>query len=138
MSPSILAYEDDANFRRSAILEAGVLRQDLTPKSTKFYRFLQLILLEHKPLLACFGFMTSQKWLVSRIINLRERWNLIDVGAEDGVLHLARGVEIATTLDHQRVCRGTSLIINSLPLGPYSRTVMTGSWTGPPRHGLRV
>jgi hypothetical protein len=54
----------------------------LTPTSIKFNRFLKLILLEHKPLLACFGFMASQKWLVSGKINLRKRLNLIDVGAE--------------------------------------------------------
>ena len=53
----------------------------LTPTSIKFNRFLKLILLEHKPLLACFGFVTSQKRLVSREINLRKRLNLIDVGA---------------------------------------------------------
>ena len=54
----------------------------LTPTSIKFNRFRKLILLEHKPLLACFGFMTSQKWLVLGKINLRKRLNLIDVGAE--------------------------------------------------------
>ena len=43
-----------------------------------------MILCEHKPLSACFGFMISQKWLVSGKINLRKRLNLIDVGAEDG------------------------------------------------------
>ena len=55
----------------------------LTPESIKFNRVLKLILLEHKPLLACSGFVTSQKWLVSVKIDLRKRLNLIDVGAED-------------------------------------------------------
>ena len=54
----------------------------LTPTSIKFNSFLKFILLEHKPLSACFGFVTSQKWLVSGEINLRKRLNLIDVGAE--------------------------------------------------------
>ena len=56
----------------------------LTPTSIKFNRFLKSILLEHKPLLACFGFVTSPKWLVSGKINLRKRLNLIDVAAECG------------------------------------------------------
>ena len=46
------------------------------PTSIKFNRFLKLILLEHKPLLACFGFVTRQKWLVSRKVNLTKRLNL--------------------------------------------------------------
>ena len=54
----------------------------LTPTSIKFNRFLKLILIDHMPFLACFGFMTSQKWLVSVKINLRKRLNLINVGAE--------------------------------------------------------
>ena len=58
----------------------------LSPTSIKFNRFLKLILIEHKPLLACFGFMTSQKWLVSGNINLRKRLNLIEVGAEARVV----------------------------------------------------
>ena len=62
----------------------GVGHVTLTPESIKFNRFLKLTILEHKPLLACFGFVTSQKWLVSREINLRKRLNLIDVGAEIG------------------------------------------------------
>ena len=41
----------------------------LTPTSIKVSRFLKSILLEHTPLLACFGFMTCQKWLVSGKIN---------------------------------------------------------------------
>ena len=61
----------------------------LTPISIEFNRFIKLILLEHKPLLACFGFVTSQKWLVSRKISLRKRMNLIDVGAELQPLHPA-------------------------------------------------
>ena len=32
--------------------------------SIKSNRFLKLILMEHKTLSACFGFVTSQKWLV--------------------------------------------------------------------------
>ena len=36
----------------------------LTPTSIKFNYFLKLIILEHKPLLTCFGFVKSQKWLV--------------------------------------------------------------------------
>ena len=51
-------------------------------ESIKFNRFLKLILLEHKPLLACFGFLTRQKWLVSREINLRKRLDLIDSGVK--------------------------------------------------------
>ena len=54
----------------------------LTPTSIKFDRFLKLILLEHKPLLACFSFVTRQKWLISKKINSRKRLNSIDVGAE--------------------------------------------------------
>jgi hypothetical protein len=54
----------------------------LTPTSIKFNRFVKLILFEPKPLLACSGLVTSQKWLVSRKFNLRNRLNLIDVGAE--------------------------------------------------------
>ena len=54
----------------------------LTPTSIKFNRFVKLILVDHMPLLACFGFMTSQKWLVSVKINLRKRLNLIDVGVK--------------------------------------------------------
>ena len=54
----------------------------LTPTSIKFNRFVKLILIKPKPLLACFGFVTRQKWLVSRKFNLRKRLNLIDVGAE--------------------------------------------------------
>ena len=54
----------------------------LTPESIKFNRFLKLILLEHKPLLACFGFVTRQKWLVSVKINLRKRLNIIDSGVK--------------------------------------------------------
>jgi len=53
----------------------------LTPELIKFNRFIKLILIEHKPLLACFGFVTSQKWLVSGKISFRKRLNLIDVGA---------------------------------------------------------
>ena len=56
--------------------------QLLTPTSIKFNRFLKMIFHENKPLLACFGFVTSQKWLVSRRINLRKPLNLIDIGAE--------------------------------------------------------
>ena len=56
----------------------------LTPTSIKFDRFLKLILVERQPLLACFGFVTRQKWLVSTKINLRKRLNLIDVGVESG------------------------------------------------------
>ena len=36
------------------------------PTSIKFNRFIKLILLEHKPLLACFGFATRQKWPFSK------------------------------------------------------------------------
>ena len=48
-----------------------ILSQILTPESITFNRFLKLILLEHKPLLACFGFVTRQKWLVSGKINFK-------------------------------------------------------------------
>ena len=54
----------------------------LTPESIKSNRFRKLILLEHKPLLACIGFVTRQKWLVSTNLNLRKRLNLIDSGVE--------------------------------------------------------
>ena len=54
----------------------------LTPASIKFNSFLKSILLENKPLLACFGFVTRQKWLVSTKINFRKRLNLIDVGVK--------------------------------------------------------
>ena len=54
----------------------------LTPTSIEFNRFLKLILLEHKPLLTCFGFVASPEWLVSGKISLRKRLDLIDVGAE--------------------------------------------------------
>jgi hypothetical protein len=63
-------------------LDSGMA--DLTPESIKFNRFLKLILLEHKPLWACFGFVKRQKWLVSRKINLRQVLNLIDSGVKDG------------------------------------------------------
>ena len=54
----------------------------LTPESIQFNHFLRLILLEHKPLWACFGLVTRQRWLVSGKINLRKRFNLIDIGGE--------------------------------------------------------
>ena len=57
----------------------------LTPESIQFNRFLKLIVLEHKPLLACFGFVTRQKWLVSVKLNSRKRLNLIDSGVKSGL-----------------------------------------------------
>ena len=54
----------------------------LTPIPIKNNPFLKLILLEQTPLLTCFGFVTSQKWLVSRRINLRKASFLIDVGVK--------------------------------------------------------
>jgi hypothetical protein len=44
----------------------------LTPIWIKNKPFLKVILLEQTPLLTCFGFVTRQKWLVSRRINLRK------------------------------------------------------------------
>jgi hypothetical protein len=59
----------------------------LTPILIKNHPCLKLILLEQAPLLTCFGFVTRQKWLVSRRINLRKTLILIDVGVKiDGVL----------------------------------------------------
>ena len=52
----------------------------LTPTSILNCPFLKLILLEQTPLLTCF--LTRQKWLVSRRINLRKASSLIDVGVE--------------------------------------------------------
>jgi hypothetical protein len=52
------------------------------PESIKFNSSLKLTLLEHKPLLACFGFVTRQKYLVSRKNDLRKRLNLIDSGVK--------------------------------------------------------
>ena len=54
----------------------------LTPESIKFNRFLKLILPEHKPLLAWFGFVTGQKWRVSMKLVLRKPLNLIDSGVK--------------------------------------------------------
>ena len=45
---------------------------------------LELILLEQTPLLTCFGFVTLQKWRVSRRINLKKTLSLIDVGVKSG------------------------------------------------------
>ena len=59
----------------------------LTPTSIKFIRFLKLVFLERKPLLACFGFVKSPKWLVSTKIKLRKRLNLIDVGVKTEPAH---------------------------------------------------
>jgi hypothetical protein len=75
----------------------------LTPTSIKCNRVLKLILLEHKPLLACFSFVTRQKWLISVKINLRKRLNLIDVGAEvagEVCTHAGQ----ADSLVHQQEC----------------------------------
>ena len=65
-------FSADYSRARCAIQILGVRYKPvplLTPESIKFNRFLKLILLEHKPLLACFGFLRRQKWLVSRKIN---------------------------------------------------------------------
>ena len=59
-------------------------RQILTPEAIYNYCFLQLILYEHTPLLASFGFVKHQKWLVSININLRKRLNSIDSGVKIG------------------------------------------------------
>ena len=56
-----------------------------TPVSIKNNPFLKLILLEQTPLLTCFGFVASQKWLVSRRINLRKALFSIDVGVKISV-----------------------------------------------------
>jgi len=70
----------------------------LTPESIKLNRFLKLILLEHKPCLACFGFVTRQKWLASRNINLRKRFNLIDSGVKSWLPARPLGPETALGL----------------------------------------
>ena len=53
------------------------------------------------PLLTCFGFVTRQKWLIFRRINLRKALVLIDVGVDggDGVaaLGIARGEALPET-----------------------------------------
>ena len=54
----------------------------LTPTSIKSNRLLKLILLENKPLLACFGFVTRQKWLVSTKIDFKKASFLIDIGVK--------------------------------------------------------
>ena len=84
-----LARALSLSFSRSFSLALSLLSRALflsgrylTPTWIRFNRFLKLILLEHKPLLACFGLVTIQKWLVSEKINLRKRLNLINVGAE--------------------------------------------------------
>ena len=59
--------------------------RSLTPTLIKFNRFLKLILIERKPLLACFGFLKRQKWLVATKIDLRKRLNLIDVGVKSAL-----------------------------------------------------
>jgi hypothetical protein len=61
----------------------------LTLESIQFNHFLKLILLEHKLLLACFGFVARQTWIVSRKINVRKRLNLIDSGVKIGLGTLA-------------------------------------------------
>ena len=68
-----------------------------------------MILLEHNPLLACFGFVKSQKWLVSRKINLRKRLNLIDVGADMGRYHEKRDLRCPSTPQVRRGTDGHSL-----------------------------
>ena len=64
----------------------------LTPISIENNRFVKWIFLEQTPLLTCCGFVTSQKWLISRRINSRKRLFLIDVGVKVGafLLQLAR------------------------------------------------
>jgi len=76
-APACCTYQ-----RTSWVQRFGETTPYLTPTSIKLNRFLKMILLENKQLLECFGFVTSQKWLVSREINLRKPLNLIDVGAE--------------------------------------------------------
>ena len=78
MATQVKTLEDARAALRGERVEGTVS----TPTSIKFNRFLKFILLEHKPLLACFGFVTSQKGLVSVKINLRKRLILIDIGAE--------------------------------------------------------
>ena len=56
--------------------------QLVTPISIENNHFLKLILLEQSPLLTCFGFVTRQKWLDSRRINLRKALFSIDVGVK--------------------------------------------------------
>ena len=78
------------------------LLASLTPTSIKFNCFLELILLEHKPPSACFGFVSSQKWLDSTKINLRKRLNLIDIGDKSGP-GVGRGaLELVVFSNHQQ------------------------------------
>ena len=56
--------------------------QLLTPISIKNNPFLKLILPEQTSLLTCFGYVTRQKWLVSRRININKALFLIDVGVK--------------------------------------------------------
>ena len=74
-----------------------------TPQSIKFNRFLKLILLEHKPLLACFGFVTRQKWFVSKQINLRKRLKLIDFRVKSGRGKLSSRSGFDAALDTEKV-----------------------------------
>ena len=59
-----------ANPKRKA--SPGITPASLTPTSIGNNYFLKSILLERTPLLTRFGFVTRQKWLVSRRINLRK------------------------------------------------------------------
>ena len=93
-------------FEIDSLLICRGVSQVLTPTSIKFNRFLKSILLEHKPLLACFGCVTSPEWLVSGKINLRKRLSLIDVGAD-------------VRPDHAKVLQGTSRIRNTPLVGRY-------------------
>ena len=75
----------------------------LTPASIKLNRFLKLILLEHKPLSACFGFVTRQKWLVSKQIHLRKRLKLIDFRVKSGRGELSSRSGFDAALDTEKV-----------------------------------
>ena len=65
-------------------LDSGPTTAGLTTTSIQKYCFLKLIILEHKPLLAYFGFATRQKWLDSRRMHSRKQPFYIDVGGEGG------------------------------------------------------
>ena len=76
--------------------------ESLTPIAIKNNTFLKLILLEHTPLLTCFGFVTRHKWLVSRIINIRKVLCLIDVGvrSSQGALAGTAGFWVSVYMVH--------------------------------------
>ena len=75
-------FYDESEEEEEEDCEPTARRLTLTPISIKNNPFLKLIILEQTPLLTCFGFVTRQKWLVSRRINLRKALLSIDVGVK--------------------------------------------------------